>query len=57
MKNHTRIQIETRFTREYILVEGTLAENVQNPQFFFNSTSLNCIQYILISRCAVVLMR
>ena len=34
MKNHTRIQIETRFTREYILVEGTLAENVQNPQFF-----------------------
>ena len=56
-KHQTHIQIETRFTREYFLVEeGSLAENVQNHPFI-NSLSLSCIQYIFNSRGAVFLMR
>ena len=44
-KNHIHIQIETRFTRDYIYwVEGSFAENVQNRQY------ANFVQCIFISR-------
>ena len=54
-KNQTHIKKE-RYTRDYLMVEGSLAENVKNL-VLMNSISWNCIQYIFISRCAIFRMR
>ena len=40
----------------FFVVEGFLAKNAQNLQFFINSRSWNCIQYIFIFRGAVYLI-
>ena len=55
-KNQTHFQIETRFTRDYFLWRKDLWQRMFKIFSFYQFNKWNCIQYIFISRGAVLLM-
>ena len=54
-KTHTRIQILTRYTRDYFCGARNFSRKCSKSLVFIYSISWNCIQYIFISRGAVLL--
>ena len=54
LKNNTRIRMETIYTRDFFFWWKDLEQKIiLKSSFLFNSTSWNCVQYIVTSRGAV----